>query len=166
MLTAITMMVLAVPVLAQPGAKPGPEHDVIKRLEGNWTILMKAGGMEYKGTMAYKMELGGLWLVGSMESDFGEGKFTGKSLDTYDAAKKKYLTVWVDSMSTTPIFMEGTYDAKTKTLTMTGEAPDMEGKLAKWKSVTEYPDNDTVNFTMYLADAKEPMFSIVYKRKK
>ena len=40
--------------------------------------------MEFKGAMTYKMELGGLWLVGSMESDLGGQKFYGKSLDTYE----------------------------------------------------------------------------------
>ena len=33
------------------------------------------------------MELGGLWLVGSLQSDLDGQKFHGKSLDTYDAAK-------------------------------------------------------------------------------
>ena len=99
---------------------------------------MKAAGMEFKGTMRYKMELGGLWLVGSLESDLAGQKFHGKSLDTYDAAKKKYLGVWADSMSTTPMMMEGTYDKEKKELTMIGEGPGMDGKLAKWKSVSRY----------------------------
>ena len=28
------------------------------------------------------------------------------------------------------------------------------------------PDDDTVNFSMFLGDVKEPMFTIAYKRKK
>ena len=84
---------------------------------------MKAGGKESKGTVTYKMELGGLWLAGAMESELFGQKFTGKSLDTYDPAKKKYVGVWVDSMSTAPVTMEGTYDKEKKTLTMAGEGP-------------------------------------------
>jgi hypothetical protein len=32
--------------------------------------------------------------------------------------------------------------------------------------VSEWKDDDTVHFSMYVGDAKEPAFTIVYKRKK
>src|SRR6516162_7514002 len=110
---------------AQEFAKPGPEHKLLSSRAGNWDITMKAGGQEFKGTVTYKMELGGLWLVGSMESDLGGQKFSGKSLDTYNAEKKKYVGIWCDSMSATPMIMEGSYNAEKKTLTMIGEGPGM-----------------------------------------
>ena len=100
MIAVIVAAVLAAPAAAQEPPKPGPEHKLLKSREGTWDITMKAGGMEHKGTVTYKMELGGLWLVGSLESDLGGEKFYGKSLDTYDAGKKKYVGVWADSMST------------------------------------------------------------------
>jgi hypothetical protein len=143
--------------------KPGPEHDLLKKMEGNWDFTMKGEGFETKGTTVYKFELGGLWLVGSMKCDLG---FEGKGLDTYDATKKVYRSVWFDSMSATPMIMEGTYDKDTKTMTMTGNGPDMSGKVVKWKSVSTMPDDDTINFAMHVGDAKEPMFAITYKRKK
>jgi hypothetical protein len=150
---------------AQEPATPGPEHKILASQEGAWDTTMKMNGMEFKGTVTYKMELGGLWLVGSMESDFGGLKFSGKSLDTYNAGKKKYVSVWCDSMSTNPMMMEGTYDAEKKTMTMTGDHPGMDGKPAKWRSVSEMPDNNTINMSMYVGDAKEPMFTMTYKRK-
>jgi Protein of unknown function (DUF1579) len=153
-------------VQAQEPPKPGPEHEVLKKLEGNWDLTMKFGGMETKGTVTYKMELGGLWLVGNLESDLFGTKFYGKGLDTYDATKKKYVSIWVDSMGTTPMIMEGTYDKAKKSMTMTGEGPGMDGKPAKWKSVSEMVDDNTINFSMYVGDGKDPMFTIVYKRKK
>src|SRR5262249_17361994 len=119
-----------------------------------------------KGTVTFKMELGGLWLVGSMESDLGGQKFYGKSMDTYDAEKKKYVEVWFDSMSTTPMTMEGTYDAGKKTLTMVGQGPGTDGKSTTWRSVSHMPDNNTVHMSMYVGDAKEPMFTVTYTRKK
>ncbi len=42
----------------------------------------------------------------------------------------------------------------------------MTGKVVKWKSISTMPDDNTINFTMHVGDAKEPMFSITYKRKK
>lgn len=167
MIAAITMaVVLCVPGMAQELPKPGPEHQVLKKLEGNWDTTMKFGGMESKGTMTYKMELGGLWLVGSLSSDLGGQKFSGKGLDSYDPAKKKYVGYWFDSMSATPLAMEGAYDKETKTMTMVGEGPGPDGKTAKWKSVSTMPDEDTINQSMYVGDGKEPMFTVTYKRKK
>lgn len=159
-------LVFGVSIFAQEPPKPGPEHALLKKREGTWDTTMNAGGAEFKGTITYKMELGGLWLVGSLESDLGGQKFYGKSLDTYDAAKKKFVGVWADSMGTTPMMMEGTFDAAAKTLTLIGDGPGLDGKPSKWKSVGEMPDDDTMNLKMFVGDAKEPMFTIVYKRKK
>lgn len=167
MMASVTMAaVLVAPTFAQEGLKPGPEHKILAKQEGTWDTTMKAGGMEYKGTVTYKMELGGMWLVGSMESDLFGQKFSGKSLDSYDPAKKKYVSVWVDSMSASPVRMEGTYDKEKKTMTMAGEGPGMDGKATKYKSVTKMPDDNTTVMTMYIGDAKDPAFTVTYKRKK
>jgi hypothetical protein len=164
---AVAAAVLVAPAAtAQEFPKPGPEHEVLKKLEGNWDLVMKFGGMETKGTVTYKMELGGLWLTGNLESEIFGTKFQGKSLDGYDATKKKYVGVWVDSMSNSPMFMEGTFDKEKKTLTMTGDGPGMDGKPTKFKAVSIMPDDDTINFSMYMGDGKEPAFTITYKRKK
>lgn len=157
---------MTLPSFAQDGPKPGPEHEMLKKMEGNWTTTMKAGGQEFKGTVKYKMELGGLWLVSTMESEMFGMKFTGKGHDSYDAVKQKFTSVWMDSMSTSPVVMEGTYDKAKKTLTLEGAGPGENGKTSKYKSVTEMPDDDTHTMTMYMGDTKEPSFVVVYKRKK
>jgi hypothetical protein len=167
MIAAVTIaVVLAGSAVAQEIPKPGPEHEMLKKREGTWDTTMKAGGMEFKGSVTFKMELGGLWLVGALESDLGGQKFQGRSLDSYDAGKKKYVGVWVDSMTTTPMTMEGSYDAEKKTLTMVGDGPGLDGKPTRWKSVSAMPDNDTVQMSMYVGDGKDPMFTVTYKRKK
>lgn len=146
--------------------KPGPEHEVLKKWVGTWDATVTAMGNESKGVATYKMELGGLWLTSTFEGDFGGMKFGGRGLDSYDAARKKYVGIWVDSFSTSPLVMEGTYDKEKKTQTMTGEGPGEGGKNVKFKIVTIWKDDDTVNFSMYMGDEKAPGFSIVYKRKK
>ena len=164
---AVSLAVLATPAAwAQEPPKPGPEHEVLKTLVGTWDLTMTGGGMESKGTVTYKLDLGGLWLVGNLETDLGGMKYSGRGYDTYDAAKKKYVSVWIDSMSTSPMVMEGTYDKEKKSMTMTGEGPGMDGKPAKWRSVSEMKDDDTLVFRMYVGDGKDPMFTITYKRKK
>jgi hypothetical protein len=166
-LCAIALAALIGPsAVAQEPPKPGPEHEILKKHVGTWDATMKMEGMETKAVATYKMDLGGLWLTSAFEGDFGGMKFSGRGLDTYDAAKKKYVAVWVDSMSTSPMVMEGTYDKEKKTMTMSGEGPGMDGKPTKYKSVSVMPDDDTINFSMFIADAPQPAFTIVYKRKK
>jgi len=162
---SLALAAIATAATAQDLPKPGPEHEVLKKLEGAWDATMKFGGSESKGTMIYKMDVGGLWLASSFEGDFGGAKFQGKGFDSYDAGKKKYVSVWVDSMSTTPMLMEGTYDKASKTLTMVGEGPGMDAKPAKYKSVTQIGDK-AIKFAMYMGDGKEPAFTIDYTRKK
>jgi hypothetical protein len=163
-------MLVAVVVVAQARSqempKPGPEHKVLKALEGTWVTTMKAGGKETKGTATFKMELGGMWLVGSMRGELFGAKFEGKSLDSYNAAKKKYVSVWVDSMAGSPVLMEGTYDREKKVLSMAGEGPGMDGKPTKYRSLTKAPDADTRVMTMWAGEGKEPAFTVTYRRKK
>ena len=122
--------------------------------------------MTTKGTVTYTMELGGLWLIGALDGELFGAKFSGKSLDTYDAGKKKFVSIWVDSMGPGSVTTEGTYDKEKKTLTMSGEGPGMDGKPTKYKSVTVFPDDDTTTMTMYVGDGKEAAFVVEYKRKK
>jgi hypothetical protein len=166
MIALIVAALLALPAWSQEMPKPGPEHLVLKALEGTWETSMKAGGMVSKGTATYKMELGGMWLAGSLKSDLFGQKFQGKSLESYHPAKKKYVSVWVDSMSTAPVIMEGTYDKEKKTMTMSGEGPGMDGKATKYRSVSKMPDADTIEMTMWIGDGKDSMFTVTYKRKK
>jgi hypothetical protein len=165
-----TSFALTTAVLAQEAPKPGPEHQKLKDQAGTWDVVMKFGDMETKGTVVSKMDLGGLWLVSQFEGEFAPGeKFSGRGLDTYDRYKKKYVSVWVDSMAASPTVSEGNYDKEGKVLTMTGEGPGEGGKPTKYKMITEHKDKDNLLFTMYAAgaDGKDtPLFSIAYKRRK
>ncbi len=165
LLASVALLNLVPSASVQEPPKPTQQHDHLKRLVGAWDAQTESG----KGTMTYKMDLGGLWLIGDFEGEFGGMKFQGKSLDTYDPATKKYRSVWVDSFSTAPRNMEGNVDKDDKVLTMTGEGRGPDAKPAKFKSITEITDADTVNFSLFLVtqDGKEqPMVKITYKRKK
>jgi hypothetical protein len=153
--------------VAQAPVKPGPEHERMKQLEGTWEATANFGGMESKGMMVYKMDLGGLWLVGDFEGDMGGMKFKGKGLDSYDPMKKKYVGIWCDSMSCSPMVSEGTYDPEKKTMTMMGEGPGQDGKPMRYKMVTEEKDKDTMVMTMYGMQGgnEQQMMTITYKRK-
>jgi hypothetical protein len=153
---------------AQEGG-PGPEHEELKKMEGTWTAKVKAGDSESAATMTCKMECGGLWLVSDFRGKHEGQPFQGRGLDGYDPKKKKYVSVWVDSMTPRPLLFEGTYDKEKKTLTMTGEGLGYDGKPARYKSVAHMPDDDHHTFTMYMVgpDGREnKMMTIEYTRKK
>lgn len=161
---------------AQPEGppKPGPEHAILKKMEGTWDTTVKAyfapgEPMESKGTATYKMECGGLWLTGDFKGSFGGMPFQGKSFDTYEVGKKKYVSVWIDSMGTLPMLSEGSYDKEKKTLTLTSDYPGPDGKPNKFKMVTEMKDDDAMLFSMFTVgkEGKDKlMMTIIYKRKK
>jgi hypothetical protein len=163
---ALAVAVAAPSARAQEPPKPGPEHEHLKKMAGDWDLTMKFGGMESKGKVTYKMGLGGLWLMSDLESELLGSKFYGHGMDTYDAAAKKYVSVWFDSMGSRPLTMDGTFDKDKKELTLSGDGPGMDGKPTKYKSVSAMPDDDTINFSMYMGDGKDPAFTITYKRKK
>jgi hypothetical protein len=165
LLTGVALLTLLPSARAQELPKPGKEHDLLKRLVGTWDAETQYGA----GSTTYKMGLGGLWLVGNFEGEFGGMKFQGRSLDTYDPATKKYRGVWVDSFTTAPRIMEGNLDKDDKVMTMTGEGRGPDGMTAKFRSITEIKDADTVNFSLFMADKdgkEQPMVKITYKRKK
>jgi hypothetical protein len=151
-----------------PPPKPGPEHAVFKEREGTWDAAIKAGEGISKGTMVYKLDLGGLWLVSNFKADLGGQPFQGKGLDGYDPARKKYVSIWVDSMSTAPLIFEGSYDKAKSALVMTGEGPGPDGKPTRYRSVTEVKDRDTMVFTLSAGKEGEEavMMTITYTRKK
>lgn len=152
----------AVLVAQPPEVKPGPEHEILKSHVGRWTCKIKSQGQESEGTANYRMECGGLWLTSDFKGKVAGMDFHGKGFDSYDAASKKYKGVWVDSMSTKPMNLEGTYDAASKTLTQIGMAPGPDGKDVEHKMVTKFVDNDNFSFSMSMGG--QEMMTIDYKR--
>lgn len=94
--------------------------------------------------------------------------FNGIGVMGYDNHTKKYVSTWMDSMSTGIFFMEGTASADGKTITQKGQYDDpMEGRM-KLRGVTKVVDNNTEIFEMYSTGKKGKeikMMEITYTRK-
>src|SRR5262245_5254995 len=112
------------------------------------------------------MGLRGLWLFETFEGDFGDMKFEGKGATTYDPAKKKYINIWIDSMSTAPMITEGTVDASGK-MVMKGQMP-RGGKAVPITMIGEDKGKDMKIFRMIVSEnGKEmEMMKITYTRRK
>jgi hypothetical protein len=167
---SLGMLALAARLTAQqpPEVKPGPEHQLLKESEGTWDATVKSMGGESKGTASFKIGLNGLWLLEHFKGDFGGTPFEGVGATSYDPAKKKYVNVWLDSMSTSPMLSEGTYNKATKTMTMTGAMPMPDRKNMKVTMVTVAKDADTKTFRLTAPgpDGKDAeMLYITYKRR-
>jgi len=155
--------------VAQEFPKPGKEHEELRKVEGTWDAVMEMAGQKSKAKATYKSICGGMWVESDFEGDIFGTKFTGHGLDGYDQNKKKYVSVWVDSMSSAPLHMEGNYEADGKTLVMTGESVGPDGQPQKFKNVTETKDDDHFTFKMFMVQPggeEELAFSIEYTRRK
>lgn len=142
----------------------------LKMGAGTWDATVHMGPETSKGTEVVRIIGDGMWLVTDFESTMGGMPFAGHGITGFDAKKKMYVGVWVDSMSPHAMHMEGTLDATGKKMTMTGEAPDpATGKMIKHTMVETWVDADTREFVMSMpgpdGKAMETM-KIVYKRRK
>jgi hypothetical protein len=167
--SVLLCVVIAGLLQAQDIPRPGPQHEKLAELVGSWDAVMEMNGQKTKAVATYKSICSGMWIASDFEGELGEGlKFQGHGLDGYDVNKKKYVGVWVDSMSSAPMQFEGDVDAKSKLLVMTGEMPGPDGKPQKVKTTTEFRDKDHFTFRMYmvLPDGEQPAFSIDYSRRK
>jgi hypothetical protein len=167
---AVALAVLVASASARgQGPKPGPEHEQLKKLAGTWEATVKLGGTEAKGTMTYREQQGGYWMVSHFSGDLGGQKFEGDGLDGYDPVKKRFVSMWTDSMTPEAMISEGTWDSEKKQMTMVGKGTGPDGKPAKTKTVTTWTDEDNIEFVYYMAngDGKErEIVRINYKRKK
>ncbi len=167
---ALGVLAAAARLTAQqpPEVKPGPEHERLKESEGTWDATIKSTAGDSKGTLSCQVGLNGLWLLEQFKSDFGGMTFEGRGATSYDPAKKKYINVWIDSMSTRPMISEGSYDKSRKTMTMVGNMPMPDGKSMKSTLITVTKDANTKTFKLIGAgpDGKDfEMMEITYKRR-
>ncbi len=151
----------------QEAPKPEKEHEWLKQFEGTWDFTTQFGTETGKGVETAALGCGGLWLIVDAKEDKKDG-FHGHGVVGYDTSKKKFVNLWVDSMSTYAQIMEGTLDKDGKVLTVEGDAPGMDGKMAHWKWVIAVNDKDHRSLTFYtVADKKETKLgAIEYTRAK
>ena len=154
-------------MVAQEPVKAGKEHAFLAETEGEWSVSIASPDGDMKGKCAYKMAHNGLWLTSQLDMKMGEFPFTGTGLDSFDPVKKKYVSIWVDSMSATPVILEGDRSSDGKKVTMTGKGPGQDGKITDFKTETEYTSKDKHVFKMWMgATTGEPMMVATYERKK
>lgn len=155
--------------------KPGPEHKILAGLEGEFVADVKMyfdPGKEpqvSKGVMKRKMIYDGRFLTESFSGEFSGMKFMGQATVGYDQNKKKYVTTWIDNMSTSIMILHGSYDVEKKTFTNVGDMME-GGKKMENKDVLRIVSATEQTFEMFRRPegAKEyfKAMEITYTRKK
>jgi hypothetical protein len=154
---------------------PGPEHKRLDALVGSWTYTEKEwmepgkDPIENKGTAERKWILGGRFLQDEVKGEAFGQPFTGLGLNGYDNILKKYVSTWVDSMSTSISTSEGTWDEKEKTINYRREGVDpVSGKKVKSHDIVRFLSDDKNMMEMYMEgpDGKETkVLEVIFTRK-
>jgi hypothetical protein len=117
---------------------PGEGHEPLKAFEGNWkanvTMFMgpEAPPMVMEGAMNSAWILGGRFLEQRFTGTFDGQPFQGTSLFGYDNAAGRYVSLWIDNVSTHMSLSSGELSLDGKVFTMNGTKTDpMTGKPAQ-----------------------------------
>jgi hypothetical protein len=154
---------------------PGAPHKLLASLAGSWKTKTRAWmepdkpPMEGTGTCEQKMLLGGRYLQQEYTGEMMGNAFTGINLLGYNNYTKKYVSVWIDSMSTGIYYFVGTAGADGKTITQESSYDDPVRGPMVWRSVTRIVDADNLGYEMYLipkGGKEEKMMEMTVTRKK
>ena len=155
-------------------ATPGEPHKLFASLAGSWTTTTKEWmepgkpPTESTGSADMKMLLDGRFLYQEFNSQMMGQPFSGIGIDAYDNLRKRYVTVWLDTMGTGIFLMEGTASTDGKTITLKGQHGEPGGGQMTHRAIWKIVDNNTQTFDMFgtHGHGKEmKMLEITYSRK-
>jgi len=156
-------------------ATPAAPHKMLANLEGSWITKTRAWmepdkpPTEGTGTCEQKMLFDGRYLQQEYTGEMMGNPFTGINLVAYDNHTKKYVSTWIDSMSTGIYFFEGSGSKDGKTITQECSYDDPVRGPAIWRSVTRIIDDDSVEYEMFLipkGGKEEKMMEMTVSRRK
>ncbi len=159
---------LAPPINAQDSKSDDQAaYKILAMEEGVWdaditTMMPNAEGkvetQTWKGVETNRM-LAGKWLISDFKAEMFGTTFEGHGTNGYDAKKGKYVGAWVDTMAARIDMLQGSYDEKTKTLTLNSEGEGPDGKQMKSRIENRFNDDGTRTFTMFMQHESQKEFS-------
>lgn len=156
---------------------PGdPHRQLVSQFEGTWTtrqsMWMEPGKdpIVETGKSVNTAVFDGRQIRMDYSGQFMGQPFQGLGFSGYDNVKGKYVSSWMDNMSTGLFVSEGEYDPATKTYTYRSQMPDpmKPGTLVPVRDTVRIVDADHHVFEMYeTRDGKEAKtMQIEYTRAK
>src|SRR5687767_6936424 len=154
---------------------PGDVHKMMAKWDGKWkgdvTMWMQPGAPPTKSTSTTvnKMIMRGRYQEGRHTGNMMGMPFEGVSTVGWDNARKVLVSTWIDNMGTGVMYMEGPWDAASKSATLKGKATDpMTGKEMDIREVFTIVDDNTQKMEMYCTQKGQEFktMEIVYTRTK
>jgi hypothetical protein len=154
-------------------AKPGEPHELFASLTGSWTTKTKEWmdpekpPVESTGSAEMKMLLGGRFLQQEFTGDMMGKPYSGIGISGYDNILKRYVSIWIDTMSTDIFTMAGTASADGRTITLNGQHAEPGGGYMTHRAVWNIISNVRQTFIMYgkhHGGKEQKMLEIVYTR--
>ncbi len=155
---------------------PGEHHAHLAPFVGSWKYTNKwrmapdAPWSETGGVAKVHAIMDGRYIVQNIDGDEFMGmKFKGMGVTGYDNMRQKYVSTWMDNMSTTILMTEGTCDNSGKVITFTGKMDDCmtDRKDVAIKEVLTVINNDKHTFAWWFQAPSGEMYlsmEIVYTR--
>lgn len=166
-ISALTLLAV-VPISAQTALE---QHKMLKMDEGVWDARITLwSDPDAEPTVSNLKEtnimVGELWSLGRLQGKIGDIDYVGWATLGYDPVQKQYVGTWIDSLTPTITHMSGTYDPKSKTLTLLYHTLGQDGQKINRKNIMIYKDQNTRDFTMYVktGEAWVKSMTILYKR--
>ena len=112
----------------EAAGKPGPGHQALNALEGNWKAEVKCwmdpgGSPEVsQGTAKASWKFNGRFLEEEFHGQMMGKPFTGRTLLGFDNTKQTFNSVWVSDTQTSMFTSEGKGDSGNKVITLEGKA--------------------------------------------
>lgn len=160
----------------QKAGEINENHKLITDMAGSWKCIAKFWMVPGSEPMVSEMTaevtaiMGGRFTQGMYKGNVMGQAFEGLEVMGYDNIKKKFISSWIDNMSTGLYTSAGTMDPGTKVITLLGTADDpMTGKTKKTRATLKIDSPDKHTFTMFeTPDGGKEMqtMEIVYTRVK
>lgn len=158
-------------------ASPGAKHKALDSMVGTWdtvTRMWMAPGAPpsvEKGTTTTKWVLGGRWLASESSGSMMGMPMQGIGYLGYDNFRKRYVQLWMDSISTCAVHAEGAFDQSGKALHLYGHLDEwLDGTVGKNIRLTTRIDGpDRMVFEIHDLDIGESntrVIEIEYTRRK
>lgn len=148
---------------------PGEMHKMMERSVGEWTadITMWMDPTQpptkSEGVSVVESILGGRYFQTKHTGDFMGMQMNGIELSGYDNAKKKFFSTWIDNFGTGIMYLEGTYDAASKTIHLSGTSVDPMGNEVKVREIITLIDEDNTMFEMFMGEGDQEFKSMEIK---
>jgi len=156
-------------------AMPGPQHQHLAKMVGDWTFTntfwMGPGAppQTSTGTMHAEAMMGGRYVEHHWMGSMMGQPFEGRGTDGYDNVSKMWVNSWIDNMGTGILNGSGTCNDAMSTCTYMSKMWDpTTGKETSMKSVITWVSDNEFHNEMYgpAPDGKEmKMMEIVARRK-